>query len=174
VLFIRLTLLYISIAMVGGGLLYIFSTKDALYSFLVAFSTSAIVVLASFKNYKDMVEKRVALSNKEEFDDRDTIDKIDDPYNLYDEVPEIDENKSLKDIIKEEKAELKKSKRAIKDVVKDSARAFNYIRLLAYAVLVFGFFILLKSNNLNMLYYLVTLVLPNLVAVLFLLNQNRQ
>lgn len=172
-LFLRLTLLYIAIAMVAGGLIYIFSTKDALYSFLTAFFSSAIVVLASFKNYKSMVEKRVALSSSEEFDDRDAVDKIDDPYNLYDDVQEIDENKSIKDIIKEEKAEQKKNRRAIKDVVKDSARAFNYIRLIAYAILVFGFFALLKSNNLNLLYYLATLAVPNLVAVVFLLNQNR-
>ncbi len=172
-LFLRLSLLYISIAMVVGGLIYIFSTKDALYSFLVAFFTSAIVVLASFKNYKSMVEKRLALSSSEEFDERDTIDKIDDPYNLYGKIAEIDESKSIKDIIKEEKAELKKNRRAIKDVVKDSTMAFNYTRLVAYAILVFGFFALLKSNNLNMLYYLATLAIPNIVAVIFLLNQDR-
>ena len=172
-LFLRLILLYLSIAMVFGGLLYIFASKDALFSFLTAFFSAAIIVLASFKNYKNMVIKRVALLNGEQLDNKDVIDKIDDPYNLYDEVPQYDENKSLKDIIKEEKEELKKNKRALKDVAKDSLRAFNYIRLIAYAILVFGFFALLKSGNLNLFYYLIALAIPSIVAVIFLLNYNR-
>ena len=169
-LFFRLILLYLSVIFIVGGILYINASKEVLYSFLVAFASSAVVVLASFKNYKNMVESRVELSTGEEFDDRDTIDKLEDPYNLYDEVPEIDENRNFKDIIKEQKAELKKNKRPLKQSVKDSARAFNYIRLIAYAILVLGFFTLLRSNNLNIFTYLATLIVPNIIAVIFLMS----
>ena len=176
-LFARLTLLYISVLLIGGGLIFIFASKSALYSFIVAFSTSAIVVLASFKNYKNMVDKRLLNALGEEFDDRDELDKIEDPYNLYDEIEnndmqENEEDKSFKDIIKEEKKRLKKQKRPLKQSLADSARAFNYIRLIAYVILVTGFFILLKSKNLNMVFYLATLILPNFIAIVFLMNFN--
>ena len=142
-----------------------FSSKSALYSFIVAYSTSAIVILASFKNYKNMVDKSVVNASGEEFDDRDTIDKIEDPYNLYeesenDDLQENKEDKSFKDIIKEEKQRLKEQKRPLKHSIADSARAFNYIRLIAYGILVTGFFVLLKSKNLNMAFYLATLIVP--------------
>lgn len=169
-IFFRLSLLFLSILFIVGGLLYINSSKAIFYTFVVAFSSSAIVVLASFKNYKNMVDSRVETSSGEEFDDRDTIDKLEDPYNLYDEIEEIDENQNIKDIIKAQKAELKKNKRPVGQFLKDSARAFNYIRLIAYAILVIGFFALLKSNNLNIFTYLATLIIPNIVAVIFLMN----
>ena len=171
-LFARLTLLYISVLLIGGGLIFIFASKSALYSFVVAFITSSLVVLASFKNYKNMVDKRLANASGEEFDDRDELDKIEDPYNLYDEMQANDENKSFKDIIKEEKQRLKKQKRPLKQSISDSARAFNYIRLIAYTILVVGFFILLKSKNLNMAFYLATLIVPNFIAIVFLMNFN--
>ena len=176
-LFARLTLLYISALLIGGGLIFIFASKSALYSFVVAFATSSLVVLASFKNYKNMVEQRLLNASGEEFDDRDELDKIEDPYNLYDEMQnndmqENDEDKSFKDIIKEEKQRLKKQKRPLKQSVVDSARAFNYIRLIAYTILVAGFFILLKSKNLNMAFYLATLIVPNFIAIVFLMNFN--
>ena len=171
-LFVRLILLYISALLIGGGLIFIFASKSALYSFVVAFVTSSLVVLASFKNYKNMVDKRLANASGEEFDDRDELDKIEDPYNLYDEMQENDEDKSFKDIIKEEKQRLKEQKRPLKQSIMDSARAFNYIRLIAYIILISGFFILLKSKNLNMIFYLVTLILPNFIAIVFLMNFN--
>ena len=171
-LFARLILLYISALLIGAGLIFIFASKSALYSFVVAFLTSSIVVLASFKNYKNMVDKRLVDASGEEFDDRDELDKIEDPYNLYDEMQANDEDKSFKDIIKEEKQRLKKQKRPLKQSIADSARAFNYIRLIAYAILVAGFFMLLKSKNLNMAFYLATLILPNIIAIVFLMNFN--
>lgn len=154
--------------MIGGGLLYIYASKSALYSFLIAFFSSALIILASFKNYKGMVLKR--LENFYLIDDRDIIDKIDDPYNLYDQMQEIDENKSLKDIILKEKRELRKNSPPLKEVLKNSAIAFNYIRVGAYLILVAGFFILLKSSNLNLFAYLITLAIPNIIAVIYLLN----
>ena len=176
-LFFRLTLLYISTLLIGSGVIFILTSKSALYSFIVAFVSSSIIVLASFKNYKTMVDKRVVSASGEEFDDRDTIDKIEDPYNLYDEAEndDLQENKvdkSFKDIIKEEKQRLKEQKRPLKQSITDSARAFNYIRLIAYSILVAGFFALLKSKNLNMAFYLATLILPNIIAIVFLMNFN--
>jgi len=177
VLFFRLTLLYISVLLIGSGLIFILSSKSALYSFIVAFVSSSIVVLASFKNYKTMVSKRLVDASGDEFDDRDVVDKIEDPYGLYDDLDnndlqEKEDDKSFKDIIKEEKQRLKEQKRPLKQSIADSARAFNYIRLIAYTILVAGFFILLKSKNLNMAFYLATLILPNIIAIVFLMKIN--
>lgn len=169
-LFYRLSLLLLSILLIISAPVYLFASKEALFSFVVAYLSSSIVVLASFKNYKTMVEKRLKSAMASDFSDRDTIDNIEDPYNLYDDVPQIDEDKDFKDIIKEEKAKLKEHKRPLKDTIRDSARAFSPMRLGAYAILFLGLFALVKSNNLNIFFYLATLVIPNIVAVVFLVN----
>jgi len=44
-IFFRLSLLFLSILFIVGGLLYINSSKAIFYTFVVAFSSSAIVVL---------------------------------------------------------------------------------------------------------------------------------
>ena len=169
-LFYRLSLMLLSILLIISAIVYVFATKEALFSFVVAYLSSSIVVLASFKNYKTMVEKRLKLASSSDFSDRDTIDNIEDPYNLYDDVPQIDENRNFKDIIQEEKAKLKEHKRPLKDTIRDSARAFSPMRLGAYAILFLGLFALVKSNNLNIFFYLATLIIPNIVAVIFLVN----
>jgi len=176
VFFIRLIMLLASAFLIGSGIIYIVASKEALFSFIVAFITSSIVVLSSFKSYKNMVQKRLELNPKaEEFDNRDTIDKLEDPYNLYDE--EIEQNQeelNIKELIKQEKKLLKKNRRSFKDTFKDSAKAFNPIRLIAYAILVFGYFYLLKSNNLSIIFYLATLIVPNIIIIIYLLNFKQE
>ncbi len=116
-----------------------------------------------------MVDKRLLVdANVAEFDDRDTISKLEDPYNLYSEDEEYDESLSLKEAIKEEKKLLKKNRRDFKSFVKDSSRAFSFLRLGAYAIFVFGFFYLLKGNLLSFPFYLATIIIPNVIVVVYL------
>jgi len=171
VLFFRLVMLLSSILLIGSGVIYLNSSKAALYSYIIAYITTSIILLSSFKSYQRVVKKRLDNYIVDEFDERDFIDKIDDPFSLYDEVD--NENLNIKEIIKKEKELLKKSKRSFKNSFKDSILAFNPIRLIAYALFVGGFFYLLKSNNLSLIFYLATIILPNIIIVLYLLNFNK-
>ncbi len=115
----------------------------------VAFISSLFISLATFLSYKRNVAKRLenidydaTLSN-----DRDEIDKIDDPYDLYSE-DEINEKtefsaKEIKDIIKEEKSKIKQN--SIKNTIYTTTSFISIYRVVGYALLVFGFFSL--SNN---------------------------
>ena len=169
----RLVLTLIGVLLIASSLLFLFVSKSSLISFIVAFISSTIVVIASFKTYQNMVNKRLALNDGAyEIDNRDTIDKLEDPYNLYDEQKNT-LVQDLKEAIKQEKELAKKNRRSLKETAKDSATAFSFSRILAYALLVGGFFYLLNSNYLNLYYYLPTLALPNMIAVIFLLNSKK-
>jgi Flp pilus assembly protein TadB len=171
--FKRLILILVGLFLIVASILFLFVQKDALLSFVVAYVSSSLVVLASFKTYKNMVDKRLALNDGAfEIDDRDTIDKLEDPYNLYDSEQEHKEL-DIKEAIKLEKKLAKANRRSLKETAKDSSAAFSFNRLLAYAALVGGFFYLLNSNNLNLLYYLPTLALPNIISVIYLINSKK-
>ncbi len=170
----RLVLIYIGVLLISASILFLFVSKSALFNILIAFFSSALVVLASFKNYQDMVRKRLSLEDEvAELDDRDVIDKLEDPYNLYDQE-EINKDLDLKETIKLEKELAKKNRRPLKEVAKDSAKAFSFIRIFAYALLVVGFFYLLDNKILDLKYYLPTLIIPNIIAVIYLLNSKEE
>jgi len=170
----RLILIYIGVLLIATSLLFLVLPKEDLLNIIVAFVSSSLVVLASFKNYQDMVYKRLSLQDEvAEIDNRDVIDKLEDPYNLYDEE-EISQDLDLKETIKKEKELAKKNRRPLKEVAKDSAKAFSFIRIFAYALLVAGFFYLLNNQILNLKYYLPTLIIPNIIAVIYLLGRSEK
>ena len=60
----------------------------------VAFISSLFIIIASFISYKRNIENRLAnldLSKTYKNEDKDKIDEIDDPYDLYSEYEEIPE-----------------------------------------------------------------------------------
>lgn len=166
---VRLIMLLLSVLLIVAPLIYLYGSKANFYSVIVAYLTSSLILIASFKSYKSMVEKRLEGANIDEFDDRDTISKLEDPYNLYseDEIIE-DENLTTKELIKREKKLLKQNRRSLKAFLKDSSRAFSFLRVGAYAVFVIGFFYLLKSNLLSLPFYLATIIVPNIIVVVYL------
>ncbi len=124
----------------------------------VAFISSLFISLATFLSYKRNVAKRLenidydaTLSN-----DRDEIDKIDDPYDLYSE-DEINEKtefsaKEIKDIIKEEKSKIKQN--SIKNTIYTTTSFISIYRVVGYALLVFGFFSLTNNGVFSAMPYL--------------------
>jgi len=157
----QISLILLAIFLISASILYLFISKEALISYIVAFLTSSIVVLASFKNYKNMVLKRLdTLDSVNEVENKDVIDKLEDPYGLYNEDEPIEDIKTLK-------AELKKHKRSTKEIAKDSLSAFAPLRIFAYIILVVGFFYLLNSNSLDLKFYIPTLIVPNLISVIY-------
>jgi len=138
----------------------------------IGFISASLVMLASMKSYKRMVDARV--ENKIiTFDDtRDTIDKLEDVHDLYSE--EILENDSvdIRDAVKEEKARMKQNRRTMSETLRDTKAALSLNRIGAYVVLVLGFFYLNRHGFLMVPAYILALSIPMLVVVFVLLSNK--
>ncbi len=128
----------------------------------IGFISSSLVIFASMFSYKKMIKSRLDNEIVVPEDNRDTIDKIEDPYNIYVED---------KDIIKEEKKRLKENRRSILEVLRDSKSALSIYRLGAYGVLILGFFYLNSNNLLDIVSYLFSLSVPPIIIIFSLFSQ---
>lgn len=134
---------------------YFFSLKlfaNAQTAFLSAFF---IIVGASY-SYKRMILAKV--ESGEYIDQRDLLDKIEDPHELYDEKEINDasaESLNLKEIIKEEKAKVKPL--SVKNMKYGIKGGISLFRLVPYLFLVLGFIALKNNNILELWYYLPSL-----------------
>ena len=117
----------------------------------VAFLGSLFITLASFLSYKKNVNNRLtSLEEKNEYkslEDRDKVDEIDDPFDLYSEYEQIPEDEltaeKIKEIINDEKSKLKKN--SIKNAFTSAGSFVSVYRIFGYGSLIFGFFAL--NNN---------------------------
>jgi len=153
-------------------IIYIWKGQVWLINAQVAFLSSSLIMLASMKSYKNMVSNALAAGAVTD-DGRDTLDKLEDPYDLYDEVAKIEEEKSLVDVVKEERANLKKGRRSIWETTKDAKASFSFYRLSAYAILVLGFFYLNGNQMLELIPYLSFLAIPLFVVVFMLMDNGK-
>ena len=80
--------------------------------------------------------------------------------------------KSIQDVVKGEKARLKKNRRSVWQVTKDSRASLSFYRLGAYAILIMGFFYLDNIEMMNIPSYLTALALPPIIVVITLMNQR--
>jgi len=149
--------------------LYFFGEVNWLINSQIAFITSSMVMLASMKSYKNMVDGRLNVGSILD-DERDTLEKLEDPYDLYDEEKIVDKEKTLVEVVKEERANLKKSRRSVWETTKDAKPAFSFYRLAAYVVLIFGFFYLNTNKLLLIMPYLIFLSIPIVIIVIFLMK----
>jgi hypothetical protein len=148
----------------------------------IAFVSSSLIMFASIISYSNMVQARFDMGMIVVDDNRDTLDKIEDPFDLYSEdeksspkeelKKELKEQKSLKEVVVEEKKNLKKNRRSIWQTAKDSKAALSFYRLGAYAVLIFGFFYLNNNKILDISSYLFALALPPVIVVIMLMRQK--
>ena len=146
---------------------FVFDMKTIL-ALEVGFISSSLIVLASMKSYKKMVNTRIEHNIITLDDDRDVLDKLEDPYDLYSEDIEGEE-KELVEVVKEERAKLKNG-RSVFEVIKDTKPAVSFYRLGAYAFLILGFLYLNRHGQLHIMTYIVALGVPSLVTVFTLLN----
>lgn len=151
----------------------IFFDIKVLYSTQIGYITATLVVLASIVSYRRMVNARVQHSIITMDDSKDTIDKLEDPFDLYSEDT-IDENeeKSLAQTVKEEKKKLKENKRTVYQTLKDTKAALSIYRLGAYALLILGFLYLNRQELLHIPSYIISLGLPSVILVWVLLNEK--
>ena len=144
----------------------------ALASMQVGFFSSLLVVAASFGSYRRMVRRRLEAGMAAP-EDRDVIDRMEDPYGLDDdESGETEEERNLREIVRDEKARLKKARRSPAQAARDAVPAFSLWRLGAYALLVAGFFFLQGRGILVLAAYLPALALPIVVTVWTLVSRG--
>jgi fatty acid desaturase len=147
----------------------------------VGFWSSALVMGASMFSYAQMVRGRLAQGDVAPSDDRDTIDTLEDPFDLYSETSEETESsesesadaETIKATIREEKARLKSQHRSVGQTLRDARPFMSLYRLGAYGVLVFGFLYLQANGLLAPLPYLIGLGVPVAVSVGVLTARQR-
>jgi len=143
-IFFLLDLLLLSYGLFFQNLIWVLNTQ-------VAFFASLFITLASFLSYKKNVDNRLSSFEKKDgyktLEDRDKIDELDDPFDLYSEYEQIPEEEltteKIKEIIGDEKAKLKKH--SIKNAFSSMGGFVSIYRVFAYGFLVFSFFAL--NNN---------------------------
>lgn len=141
-----------------------------LYNTQIAFISSLFISIATFLSYKRNVEKRLqnAIADVDAINDRDVIDEIDDPYDLYSE-DNINEEKELsaqeiKTIIQEEKLKVKRN--SFKNTIFSAPGFVSVSRISGYATLIIGFFYLNNHSLFEPISYLLGLsIVP--IAMLF-------
>jgi hypothetical protein len=151
---------------------YFIGEKVWLINTQVGFITSSLVMFGSILSYKSMVEGRLNVGAIPD-DERDTLDKLEDPYDLYDdEKADNDKEKTLQEVVKEERENLKKNRRGFLETTKDSKAAFSFYRLGSYMLLIFGFFYLNNNKLLDIPSYLFSLFLPMVIIVIMLMRKK--
>jgi len=152
--------------------------RSWLYTTQIGFFTSALVIAASMVSYRKMIEKRLEHHTAIPEEDRDELDKIDDPHGLYDEEKEGEERELSRDefvkVVNEEKAKQKASKRTISQVMKDARGSFTLYRIGAYLLLILGFFYLNRHHYLHIPSYLFSLSVPPAIVVIILVLESRR
>jgi hypothetical protein len=134
-------------------ILYSFIFQDYLWflNVQVAFFSSLFITIASFLSYKNNIQNRLSnldlTKSNNQFEDRDKIDEIDDPYDLYTEYEEIPESEltseKIKEILNDEKSKVKRN--SFKNTLFSASGFLSIYRVLGYGILIFGFFAL--NNN---------------------------
>jgi len=154
-----------------GALTYFFGAEHWFINSQIGFITSSLIMFGSMLSYKGMVDARLNVGAIPD-DERDTLSILEDPYDLYDENQQDDTEKSLVEVVKEERANLKKNRRSLWQATKDSKASFSFYRLGAYMLLIFGFFYLNNNKILDIPIYLFSLFLPSIILVILLMRQK--
>lgn len=127
--------------------------SDAVFaSFEVAMLSGVMITMGSLYAYRNMIRSKVGVA--EIGDHKDTIDMMEDPYDLYDDERDM-EIADVKEMIKAEKKLQKQA--VIENTVKNSSALVSVYRLIPYAFFVIGFVTLQNNQMLQLLPYLIGL-----------------
>lgn len=117
-------------------------------SLFVAIFSTALILFASKLSYKNYVKRESENHNP---DDRDFIDKVYDPYDLYSDENQADMNE--KEILNDNKKHIGLLKNK-KEIFKTLPVHFSIFRIFAYIIFVIGFISLKDNNLLEIGYYI--------------------
>jgi len=166
----------ISALLVTDGLLLItsgiFGGNEAVWNTQTGFVSATLVMLGSMQSYKRMVDARVEHEVITTDIDKDVIDKLEDPHDLYSEELKEEPVEDIKAAIKEERTRLKQNRRSLFEVLKDTKAALSLYRVGAYILLALGFLYLNRHGILHIPLYLFSLGLPMLVIVFMLVGER--
>ncbi|MCF6339141.1 MAG: hypothetical protein L3J10_00075 [Sulfurimonas sp.] len=129
----------------------------------IAFLSSFFIIIGSAYAYKKMVKDQITIDNSK--GERDLLDEIEDPHELYDDTPinyAPTDKLDLKAIVKEEKKKIKILN--LKDIKKGSKAGFSLFRLLPYLFLILGFIALKNNELLDIFIYLPSLLLGIIIG----------
>ena len=152
----------------------IFFDIKVLLNTQIGFFSASLVMFASMRSYRRMVNARVEHNIITVDDSKDVIDKLEDPYDLYSEEVVQEEEKPLVEVVKEERKKLKANRRSLGQTLKDTKAALSIYRLGAYVVLILGFMYLNRHGLLHILSYILALSVPMLVVVYILLENKEE
>ena len=150
----------------------IFFDIKMLWNTQIGFVSASLVMLASMKSYKRMVDARVELDIITIDDSRDTIDKLEDEHDLYSEDVVEEVNTDIGNAVKDEKVRMKKNRRTLSETIRDTKAALSLNRIGAYVLLILGFFYLNRHGYLMAPAYILALSVPMLVVVFVLLSEK--
>jgi hypothetical protein len=165
-----------SLMLVDGliaGISFIFFDIKIVWNTQIGFISASLVMLASMKSYQRMVDARVEHGIITLDDSKDTIDKLEDPYDLYsEEVVEEEEERPLVEVVKQERKKLKANRRSLTQTLKDTKAALSFYRIGAYVLLILGFMYLNRHALLHIPSYILALSIPMLVVVYILISNK--
>ncbi len=167
----KIALWLIVVDIVAIVVLLIFGDIVLLQNFEIGFVSAILILSASMHSYKKMITKRLESILAEEFDDRDVIDKLDDPHSLYDDKQKLD-TEDIKEIIKAEKKLAKQNSRSLSETFRDSKASFSIFRIGAYVVFFVGFLYLNKNHLLNLPIYISGVSVSIVVIISALMSQK--
>jgi ABC-type transport system involved in cytochrome bd biosynthesis fused ATPase/permease subunit len=150
----------------------IFFDMKVLFNTQIGYITATLVMVASIVSYRRMVNARVKHNIVTMDDSKDTIDKLEDPYDLYSEDVVENEEKDFSATVKEEKKKLKENRRTVYQTIKDTKAALSIYRLSAYALLILGFLYLNRQGLLHIPSYIISLGIPSVILVWVLLKEK--
>ena len=151
----------------------IFFDIKVIYSTQIGYISSTMVMIASIISYRRMVHARVKEQIITMDDSRDTIDKLEDPYDLYSEDV-VDEEQEFSETVKEEKKKLKQKRRSLYETIRDTKAALSVYRLSSYALLIIGFMYLNRQQLLHIPAYIIALGIPSVILVWVLIKEKEQ
>ncbi len=131
----------------------------------VAFLSSFFIVIGSFIGYRKNIIKQSENYIIKDQHERDTVDQIDDKFDLYSEINENElSEEEIKQIIQDEK-----KKHNIKDSIQNTMKSFgaatSIYRVVGYLLLVFGFFGLKNNHILDPIVYLIGFLIVPFMAL---------
>jgi hypothetical protein len=141
---------------------YFFSSK-VFANIETAFFSALFIIIGASYAYKRMVVAKVA--SGEYIEDRDLLDKIEDPHELYDgkEINDAPpEELNLKEIVKEEKAKVKPLN--VKNMKYGVKGGVSLFRLVPYLFLILGFIALKNNDILDLWFYLPSLFIGIIIG----------
>lgn len=148
---IKKTALFIVLLHVPIALLLVIS-EAVFASFEIAMLSGAMITMGSLYAYRNMIHAKVG--EVEVSDHKDSIDVLDDPYDLYDDERDL-EIADVKAVIKDQKQLQKKA--ILENTVKNGSALISIYRVIPYVFFALGFIALQNNHMLHLLAYLIGL-----------------